>query len=452
MKFLIFAFISFSLWAEEPSLPAGLGGEKKDEPTFEFDSNPKTSETDKEETSGRDEEAPLFDYFGFLDLRAGTRINTDPSQHDLSLADIRLHNEISKDYESSKLIFSGDFLGDFERSDSDDTNLRDGTGLFDLRELNFSTTPVSSIDIKIGRQILTWGTGDMIFINDLFPKDWQSFFMGRDLTYLKAPSDAVKASIYTDLVNINLVYTPFFNSDRHIDGSKISYYSPLLGKKVGRDTPFVKEENEKGEWALRLEKKISSTEFALYGYKGYWKSPSGVNAQGKYYHPELNVYGASVRSPLLGGVGNAEFGYYESSEDKKGNNPFVPNDELRFLVGYEHELVKNTTGSMQYYVEHMLDYDEYLSTLMGVKKDESRHMATLKVRKEMLKQTLSFTAMLFYSPTDSDGHGRLSLDYKLTDDVKLFAGSNLFFGKEKTTFWGQFEDNSNIFAGTTINF
>lgn len=385
-------------------------------------------------------------------MRAGMRLQEDPNQKDISLGEIRLHNEISKNIGVNNFKLSVDLLGDMASDNPTDTNLRKGTGLVDLRELNYSTTPFSFMDIKIGRQILTWGTGDLIFINDLFPKDWQAFFIGRDLTYLKAPSDAIKTSFYTPYININIVYTPLFNEDRHIDGSKNSYYSPLYRKQVGRKTSFDKEENEKGELAVRLEKKIKSYEYALYGYRGFWKSPMGFTSNGKYYNPELNVYGASIRGPLWGGVFNTEIGYYDSAEDKDGTSPVVPNDEFRALVGYEHELMKDTTGSIQYYVEHMMDYDKYLSTLGGVKRDESRHMVTAKVRRDMLKQTLALTAMVFYSPTDQDGHGRLNLDYKLTDDTKVFAGSNIFFGKEPTTFWGQFENNTNVFAGVTINF
>jgi hypothetical protein len=43
---------------------------------------------------------------------------------------------------------------------------------------------------------LDWA--DLIFINDLFPKDWESFFIGRDTEYLKAPSDAAKISLFGD--------------------------------------------------------------------------------------------------------------------------------------------------------------------------------------------------------------------------------------------------------------
>jgi hypothetical protein len=93
------------------------------------------------------------------------------------------------------------------------------------------------MDLKIGRQILTWGTGDLLFINDLFPKDWNSFFIGRDEEYLKAPSDGIRVSLYTKLINLDIVYTPRFDADRFIDGRRISYWNETLGRRAGRDAP-----------------------------------------------------------------------------------------------------------------------------------------------------------------------------------------------------------------------
>ena len=31
-------------------------------------------------------------------------------------------------------------------------------------------------DTRLGRQVITWGLGDLIFINDVFPKDYEAFF------------------------------------------------------------------------------------------------------------------------------------------------------------------------------------------------------------------------------------------------------------------------------------
>ena len=68
----------------------------------------------------------------------------------------------------------------------------------DPREAWLSTQPLDFLDLKAGRQVVTWGTGDLLFINDLFPKDWQSFILGRDEEYLKAPSDTVKVAPITN--------------------------------------------------------------------------------------------------------------------------------------------------------------------------------------------------------------------------------------------------------------
>jgi len=60
----------------------------------------------------------------------------------------------------------------------------------DLREgyLDFSH---KAWDVRVGRQILTWGVGDLVFINDVFPKDYAAFFSGCPLEYLKLGVEAV---------------------------------------------------------------------------------------------------------------------------------------------------------------------------------------------------------------------------------------------------------------------
>ena len=61
----------------------------------------------------------------------------------------------------------------------------------DLREayLDYST---GNLDFRLGRQIATWGVGDFLFINDVFPKDWVSCFSGRPLEYIKIGVDSAR--------------------------------------------------------------------------------------------------------------------------------------------------------------------------------------------------------------------------------------------------------------------
>ncbi|MHC4323066.1 MAG: hypothetical protein ACYSUX_02210 [Planctomycetota bacterium] len=152
---------------------------------------------------------------GFYEVRGGYRLQDDKYQKDMSIMEGRFQFDLFSYFDWGDVKVKGDVLGDLVTEEGD----------FDLREANIFTRPADFMDLKVGRQILTWGTGDLIFINDLFPKDWQSFFIGRDTEYLKAPSDAAKISLFGDQVNLDIAYTPRFDPDRYIKGERISYWN-----------------------------------------------------------------------------------------------------------------------------------------------------------------------------------------------------------------------------------
>ncbi|MHC4334433.1 MAG: hypothetical protein ACYSUV_11885 [Planctomycetota bacterium] len=289
---------------------------------------------------------------GFYEMRAGYRTQNDPYQKDMSIMENRLQVDLSSFLDWADFKFKGDAVGDLVTEEAD----------FDTREAYIFTRPLDFMDLKTGRQILTWGTGDLVFINDLFPKDWQSFFIGRDVEYLKAPSDAVKASFFSGWANLDIAFTPQFDPDRYITGERISYWNSNLDRLAGRDAIIHTDKPncwfEDFELAARLYKNINNYEYALYGYHGFWKSPGGLNeTKTQAIFPDLNVYGTSVRGTAGKGIGNLEFGYYESADDQSGSDGLINNSELRFLVGYTQEVGKDFTAGVQYYLEHMLDYD-----------------------------------------------------------------------------------------------
>ena len=113
-----------------------------------------------------------IDMYGFVDVRGGAWLNGDDIQHekDVSLAELRFQLDVTQNFDWGNIKFKGDLVGDAVSEEIEG----------ELRELNLFFSPLDYMDIKLGRQILTWGTGDLLFINDLFPKDWESFFIGRD--------------------------------------------------------------------------------------------------------------------------------------------------------------------------------------------------------------------------------------------------------------------------------
>jgi hypothetical protein len=128
-----------------------------------------------------------FELHGFIEAGGGLRTQNDPTQsRDVNYAELRLQIEAFKAMEEAEFklrldVFRDEALKEFNA---------------DLREAHVLLFPLDFVDLKVGRQVLTWGTGDLVFLNDLFPKDFESFFIGRDESYLKAPSNSIKASFF----------------------------------------------------------------------------------------------------------------------------------------------------------------------------------------------------------------------------------------------------------------
>jgi len=424
-----------------PSLPLGLG---EAEPVAE----PEPAEP---------AERRALPIHGFWELRAGPRLQQDPAQpKEYTLAESRLQLEWEAAGQGVRLALRGDLVADAVSEDVDT----------DPREVLLSTSLGSRVDLRIGRQILTWGTGDLLFINDLFPKDWPAFFIGRDTEYLKAPSDALRLGWFLGGVQVDLVYTPQFDPDRFIRGERISFWSPptatrpgaLVGHNRQVDAAVPDRWLEDDELAIRLYRNVRSYELALYGYEGFWKSPAGFDpTTSRATFPRLRVYGASARGPVGPGIGSVEVGLLDSREDPSGGDPFVANSEGRLLVGYELELAKELTGGFQYYAEQLLDYGGYRRSLApmagaGTARDELRHVVTVRLTRLLMSQNLRVGVFAYLSPSDRDAYLRPEVSYAWNDRWTVGAGGNWFLGEDQHTFFGQFENNSNVYASVRASF
>ncbi|NVJ62506.1 MAG: hypothetical protein HWE27_19115 [Gammaproteobacteria bacterium] len=383
--------------------------------------------------------------YGFVEVAKGSFL--DPfNLKDAPLEEIRWRIEWDQSVDDVKFTLKSDLLYDKYLSSS---NL---TARF--REANTQYTISHSLDIKVGRQILTWGTGDYVFINDLFPKDWQSFFNGRDDEYLKAPSDAIRVTYFNEVANIDFVVTPEFDSDNYLSGERFSFWQPDSG--IVQPNPPIQASKPDNDYevAFRVFDTLEGIEWAFYGYRGFYKSPNGANSEGHVIFPRLNSLGASIRSPFFKGLLNVEIGQYKSVDDSNGDNPLLPNSQNRFLIGYEQELLKNLNGSIQYYVEKTSDYETMLanSFFPQQERNETYDLITLRLTHQAFQQKLTSSFFLFYSPEESDWHYRLKADYRMTDSWNLSAGIYRFNGKDPYTFWSQLQNNDSVWIRVRYNY
>ncbi|MEX2488563.1 MAG: DUF1302 family protein [Pseudomonadales bacterium] len=459
----------WTLWllpvtAQPPALPEGLGTlksesrNKSDAPALPEGLDDDLGETDSERS--RTDSATILpgDLTGFWDTRAGVRLRDDPHQRDTALAETRLQLSYQQTTGRATFRITGDLIHD-DVADSQRIRFERGQGWFDLREAFVDTRLGENLDLRAGRQILTWGVGDLVFLNDLFPKDWNSFFVGRDVEYLKAPSDAFRLSGYTPFANVDLVYTPRFDADRFLDNQRLSFFDPLandiIGGNVTLDPARPNDWFDDDEWALRIYRTIKSWEVAVYGYHGFWKSPRGFDpVAGRPTFPRLRSWGASVRGRVHTGIFSAETAWYDSMDDSKGTDPLVPNSQVRLLIAYEQELVRNLTLGLQYYLERTLDRDELKSTLPVSlpEPDRNRHLLTSRLTLLTHSQTVTWSLFGFMSPSDEDLYIRGLWSWKYTDAWTIEAGFNWFDGRDDHTFFGQAETNSNAYVGIRYGF
>ncbi|MFZ2301040.1 MAG: hypothetical protein WAW10_04100 [Gallionella sp.] len=309
-------------------------------------------------------------------------------------------------------------------------------------------------DLRLGRQIITWGLGDLVFVNDFFPKDHEALFAGRPLEYLKRGVDAVKLGAYPEFASFELVLAPNFRESRISDANRFRLYDPMPAV-VNRET--VKP--GQGDIGLRAYRDVAGYDAALYWYRGFQRTPSmrpdnmAATTKITYFYPRLSVYGASLSGRAGEGVLSLEAAYYDSHDDRAGNDFAVPNSQTRLLAGYQIQPAEDTSLGFQYYAEAMHDYGAYrvaLPTNFPIDKRWS-HTVTARLTQLFLHQTLRLSAYASYNASNGDHFVNPELRYSFTDKVWGAIGANFFGGKPWGSF-GQLSRDDNVYLQVRYEF
>src|SRR4051812_47398569 len=133
----------------------------------------------------------------------------------------------------------------------------------DPRELYVALT-TGPLDLRAGRTIATWGVGDLVFINDVFPKDWDAFFSGRPLEYLKRGVDALSARLSVGVLGAELFVMPSFTPDRLPTPPRFALTDPFAGVPARSEIfPALRYQNI--QTAGRMFAQLGSADLAVYG-------------------------------------------------------------------------------------------------------------------------------------------------------------------------------------------
>ena len=372
----------------------------------------------------------------------------NPDGGDYKWSEERAQLKLDASHESFRLFIKEDLFYD---------NLG-STAATELREGYVDYTG-GTWDARVGRQIITWGVGDLLFINDVFPKDYNAFFSGRPLEYLKKGIDGAKVGLYPSFVSFELIAIPYFEPNTYPDPNKFWIFDPMAGI-TNRETQDPYRDLSKTETALRMYRDVAGFDTSLYYYRGYSRQPSmmpdNLAAPTKLtlFYPELSVYGVSVQGRALDGVLSLETGYCDSRQDRHGTDPLIPNSQTRYLIGYQRQLWEDFTLGLQYYGEYMQDYSAYVQNLpAGFPQEKRLHqLATIRLTQFLIHQTVRLSFFAIYGISDRDYLLNPEIKYNITDSIWLAVGGNFFGGEKSWTQFGQLANNDNVYTEVRYEF
>ncbi len=389
---------------------------------------------------------------GFVEYAmAARRVPDNSGQVAWSLAEGRVGFDLSRQDEHASLRCRYDFEFDATTTSVVRINFRD---------LHIAMNN-DWMDFKIGRFVSTWGTGDFVFLNDLFHKDWESFFLGREDDYLKNPTNTMRFTFFSSLLNLDTVVMPIFEPDVYIDSPRFTFWDPMKGDLTTFEDPetdvlLPDKTTRNAELAGRVYRNIAGWEWAGYGYYGRYHQPVGFvpddpmnpSAGGLNSFPRLRSLGASVRGTLMGSVVSAEASAHRSMDDPEGTDPYLPNSEDRWLVGWSFEPLAYNTLGFQFYEERLRNMDAPTALY---RPDAARRWLTM-MWMGRLPFGVNATFFGYYSPNEKDFYIRPRVSWRFTDELTATVGANVWGGREEYTFFGQFTENDNVYVRMRYSF
>lgn len=327
----------------------------------------------------------------------------------------------------------------------------------DFREV-YIDYALNNLNLTFGKQIATWGIGDLIFINDIFPKNYSAFFTGNQMDYLKKSFTAIKLNLNSGKLNWEGFILPTFTEDT-LPANNFFYYNPF-SQITNIEYHFPAASFKNTELAFKTSTQIKDLDLALYFYKGFYRQPFVMPddfvspTKLTYFYPQLFNYGLTLQKSLFSGIFGLESGYYYFKEDKNGDNPTIPNSQIKFLLSYQKPINDTTNISLQYYGELMQKYENYKTNFPASfpLQKKLKDVATLRFSKNNTYQTKNFSLFAFYSLSDNDFYLIPEASFNISDYFSYTLGFNIFGGVNDKTFFAQFNKNGNIYLRVKVNF
>ena len=323
--------------------------------------------------------------------------------------------------------------------------IKEQSGAF-LREAYFDYAG-KYLEVKAGRQIVTWGVADGLRITDLIsPMDYTEF-MANDYDDIRVPVNAINLKYPGESFSAELVFVPVPEYFVMPSGEDNPWSMPVP-EGVSMDLSGTPEKHIKNsEVGTRLRFFLENLDFSLTALRTFNKSPVTIAD----YDPETkSVVIQGIYKPMyvLGGDFSIPVSEFVVRGEMAGyfGEPIALNDSRRYrlrktfnvLLGLDWYAGDNWTFMVQYMHKVIMDYRKELGM------DQNTSMVTARISKEVLNNTLKLSVYGMFDIDNVSFYIRPAADYLLNDQITLSLGADILGGRRGT--FKTYEDNTQIWV------
>ena len=390
--------------------------------------------------------AQTLDFSGFIDSYHAVRLQPP---NDFMSSRSRLRAELKANSGNSWL---------FASLNANHNYLLPSRTFIELREAYFDYT-ASNWDLRIGRQIVIWGVSDGLRITDLVSPLDLTEFLARDYDDIRIPVDAIKWRYLDDVVKLELLFVPVFQSyiipDDPENPWSITY--PTDGPEIivaPARKPEISIRNS--EYGGRLSFYLPGLDVSVCGLRTWNKlpvyernfTPAHDTLVMVPKHFRYTMVGLDFSRPQGSFVIRGEAAMYNgeplTTDLQNQSNPVARKTTMNYLVGLDWYASGNWILTGQFSQKLILLYEDQLEN------PKNTLLATLGVTRKLFRSTLSASTFGYVDLTNKGVFARTSLDYSLSDQIHLITGVDIFHGD--AGIFGAYKNNSQIFFKAKYNF
>ena len=327
----------------------------------------------------------------------------------------------------------------------------------EFREVYIDGSPLRSLDIRFGKQIVAWGVANNLRVVDVLnPTDDREFGM-TDLEDIRLPINMTKLDYYIGGLKLEAVAVHKIKFNKSAPFG--SDFNPAT-QKINEVIP--ESSNENTEYGLALIGTFSGWDASLH-WAQYFDDTAHFNITKTTFipgvgvvptleqrHSRLTMGGGTLSIPSGNFIWKAEAAKLQGLEFALVTDKTFSRTDV--LFGAEYSGWSDTSVTIESGVKHLNDFDTRLEDFPDFQL-EDRIATTVSFMQDYINQTLhlSLVGMMIGKSGQDGGLNRMSLEYDVMDAFSVTGGVMLYQPGENTYFQS-LNENDRIFFEVRYSF